>query len=125
MADICRPTMISQVLSSIETKLQNIIIELKQDCLRKWQDECNIHEDLLNSIAAKQIPFASEETITLLEMLNQCNSALLDMLARLPSETDISNEQVESVTDSINLGKSNVEVNQWANLCDLIFCQKV
>ena len=125
MADIYRPTMISQVLSSIETKLQNIIIELKQDCLRKWQDECNSHEDLLNSIAAKQIPFASEETITLLEMLNQCNSALLDMLARLPSETNISNEQVESVTDSINLGKFKVKVNQWANLFDLICCQKV
>ena len=124
MADICRPTMISQVLSSIETKLQNIIIELKQDCLRKWQDECSSHEDLLNSIAAKQIPFEPEETNTLLDMLSQCNSALLDMLGRLPSETDLSNDQVESVTESINLGKSKVEVNQWANLCATWFAAK-
>ena len=101
----------SQLLSSIERKIECIIVDLNHECYQQWLSDIASHENRINEIASLMIPFNPEKPFDtvdleyLIERLNVVNEALSLMENQVESDSGLLSELVGPVTDNIALGK--------------------
>ena len=101
----------SQLLSSIERKIQCIITDLEQECYQQWLSDIASHENKINEIASMMIPFNpgtpfdTEDLEYLIGRLNVVKDALSTMQTQVASDSGLPSELIGPVTDNIALGK--------------------